>query len=245
MNVFVEVCCGSVEDVMEAEAGGANRVELNSSLFFGGLTPTVGTLITAKKKATIPIMVMIRPRGGGFCYTKAELEVMERDIEELLSHGADGIVFGILDQSGGVDEAACRRLMARAEGREVVFHRAFDVMANPKEGLERIIGMGFRRILTTGRRANVEDGVETLRQIIHQADGRIEILPGGMVARNANRLAQEIGCDQIHISSFVRRSDPSARGNPEIYFGQALYPSEDSYEVVDRSFVRAVKDSIQ
>lgn len=245
MGVLVEVCCGSVEDVTEAEAGGANRVELNSSLFFGGLTPTVGTLITAKKTAKIPVMVMIRPRGGGFCYTSAEIEVMERDIEQLLSHGADGVVFGILDQNGGVDERACRSLLARAEGTETVFHRAFDVMANPEEGLEQIIDMGFRRILTTGRRANVEDGVETLRKVIRQADGRIEILPGGMVPRNAGRLVQEIGCDQIHIASFVRRVDPSSRGNPEVYFGQALYPSEDSYEVTDRSFVEAVKKSTQ
>ena len=241
MSVLIEVCCGSLEDALEAQAGGAQRVELNSSLFFGGLTPSLGTIVAARKHLRIPIMVMIRPRGGGFHYSSTELEVMENDIEQAIAHGADGVVFGVLDERGALDEGACRRLLVRAGGKQAVFHRAFDVMAGPEEGLERIIALGFRRILTTGRRANVEDGIETLRLIIAQARGRIEILPGGMVPRNAARLTRETGCDQIHIASYVRRTDPSARGNPKVYFGSALYPSEDSYEVIDRSFVAAVR----
>ena len=241
MSVLIEVCCGSLEDALEAQAGGADRVELNSSLFFGGLTPSAGTIIAARKGLQVPIMVMIRPRGGGFCYTRPELEVMEHDIEQAFAHGADGIVFGVLDENGALDEGACRRLLQRTGGRQAVFHRAFDVMSAPEEGLERLIDLGFRRILTTGRRANVEDGVETLRQVISRARGRIEILPGGMVPRNAARLVREIGCDQVHVASHVRRTDPSARGNPEIYFGAALYPPEDTYGLIDRSFVSAVR----
>ncbi len=244
MSVLIEVCCGSLEDTLEAQAGGAERVELNSSLFFGGLTPSVGTIIAARKNLRIPIMAMIRPRGGGFRYTSGELEVMEQDIEQAVAHGADGVVFGVLDEQGALDQSACRRLLSRAGGRPAVFHRAFDVMTEPEEGLERIIDLGFRRILTTGRRANVEDGIETLRLVIAQAGGRIEILPGGMVPRNAARLVREIGCDQVHIASYLRRTDPSARGNPEVYFGSALYPSEDSYEVIDRSFVSAVRGAM-
>jgi copper homeostasis protein len=166
---------------------------------------------------------------------------MERDVEQVVAHGADGVVLGILDESGRLDDGACRRLLSRAGGKPAVFHRAFDVMADPDEGLERLIDLGFRRILTTGRRANVEDGVETLHRLIARARGRIEILPGGMVPRNAARLVQEIGCNQIHVASWLRRTDPSARGNPEVYFGSALYPPEDSYEVIDRAFVSAVR----
>jgi copper homeostasis protein len=241
MSILIEVCCGSVEDALEAQAGGADRVELNSSLFFGGLTPSIGTIIAARKNLHIPIMVMIRPRGGGFCYTLRELEVMEHDVEQAVAHGADGVVLGVLDERGRLDEGACRRLLGRTTGKPAVFHRAFDVMAEPDEDLERIIDLGFRRILTTGRRANVEDGVDALRRLIARARGRIEVLPGGMVPRNASRLVKEIGCDQIHIASWLRRTDPSARGNPEVYFGSALYPPEDSYEVIDRSFVSAVR----
>jgi copper homeostasis protein len=242
VGVLVEVCCGSVEDGIEAEAGGADRIELNSSLFFGGLTPSIGTVVEAKRRLRIPVMVMIRPRGGGFCYTEPELCVMERDIDEAVGHGADGIVFGVLTSDGSLDEPACRRLLARAKRTPAVFHRALDVMRDPEAGLEKLIDLGFRRILTTGRRSNIEDGAETVRRAMTQARGRIEILPGGMVPRNAARLIREIGCDQVHIASFTRRSDPSARGNAEIFFGAALYPPEDSYDVIDRGFVRSVRD---
>ena len=242
MGILVEVCCGSVEDGVEAQAGGADRIELNSSLFFGGLTPSIGTVVEAKRLLHIPVMVMIRPRGGGFCYTETELRVMERDIDEAVEHGADGIVFGVLTAEGAIDEPASRRLLVHVKGKQAVFHRAFDVMRDPESGLEKLIDLGFRRILTTGRRSQIEDGAAAVRRTISQASGRIEILPGGMVPRNVTRLAAEIGCDQVHIASFLRRSDPSARGNAEIYFGAALYPPEDSYDVIDRGFVQSMRE---
>ena len=245
MPVLIEVCCGSVEDALEAEAGGADRVELNSSLFFGGLTPSIGAVIEAKRRLRIPVMVMIRPRGGGFCYTETELAVMERDIEAALERGADGVVFGALTAEGGLDSRANARLLARAGRFPVVFHRAFDVMADPEPGLERLIDLGFRRILTTGRRAQIEDGADYVKGLIERARGRIEILPGGMTPRNAPRLIAQIGCAQIHVASFARRVDPSSRGNPEVYFGSALYPPEDSYELTDRSFVSGVRNAVR
>jgi copper homeostasis protein len=242
--MLIEVCCGSVDDGLEAVAGGADRVEMNSCLFFGGLTPSIGTIVESRRLLRIPIMAMVRPRGGGFRYTPAELDVMERDVELAVAHGADGVVFGVLTDDGRVDAKACRRLVARAGDRQCVFHRAFDVCSDPDDALERIIDLGFRRILTTGRRADVENGVQALRETIARAAGRIEILPGGMSPRNAARLAREIGCGQVHIASFVQRSDPSARGNPEIHFGGALYPAEDGYELIDRSYVSAVRKEL-
>ena len=243
MSVLIEVCCGSVDDALEAQAGGADRVELNSSLFFGGLTPSIGAVIEAKRLLRIPVMVMIRPRGGGFCYSETELSVMERDIEQAAAHGADGIALGVLTAGGALDTRANTRLLARAGRLPVVFHRAFDVMSDPEEGLEKLIGLGFTRILTTGRRAQIEDGADYVKRLLERARDRIQILPGGMSPRNAARLVPRIGCSQIHIASFTRRTDPSSRGNPEVYFGSALYPPEDGYELTDRSFVAGVREA--
>ena len=245
MSVLIEVCCGSVEDALEAEAGGADRVELNSSLFFGGLTPSIGSVAEAHRRLRIPVMVMIRPRGGGFCYTEPELAVMERDIEVAVEHGADGLVFGVLSAEGALDARANARLLARAGRVPVVFHRAFDVMADPEPGLDRLVDLGFTRILTTGRRAQIEDGADYVKGLIERARGRIEVLPGGMTPRNAPRLVAHIGCTQVHVASWTRRVDPSSRGNPEVYFGSALYPPEDSYELTDRSFVRGVREAVR
>jgi copper homeostasis protein len=244
MSVLIEVCCGSVDDALEAQAGGADRVELNSSLFFGGLTPSLGAVIEARKLLRIPVMVMIRPRGGGFRYSETELSVMERDIEQAADHGADGVVFGVLTAEGGLDSRSNARLRARAGRLTAVFHRAFDVMSDPEQGLEKLIDLGFTRILTTGRRAQIEDGADYVKKVLEQARDRIEILPGGMSPRSASRLVRHIGCGQIHVAAFTRRTDNSSRGNPEVYFGSALYPPEDSYELADRSFVAGVRAAL-
>lgn len=49
MRILLEICCGSAEDAILACRAGAERVELNSDLFHGGLTPTLGSLLTVKK----------------------------------------------------------------------------------------------------------------------------------------------------------------------------------------------------
>jgi copper homeostasis protein len=104
-RVQLEICCGSLEDAVEAEAGGADRVELCSALFLGGLTPSFGALVEAKARLAIPVIFMARPRGGGFCYTAVEMAAMERDAEMAVAQGADGVVFGILEADGRIDLA--------------------------------------------------------------------------------------------------------------------------------------------
>ncbi len=142
-EILIEVCCGSTDDAVQAERGGAGRVELNSSLFFGGLTPSLGSVIEAKKRLSIPVMVMIRPRAGGFCYTEAEMAVMEHDARLAVEHGADGLVFGILNKDGTIDVDRCKRILELAGESQPVFHRAFDVTPNPLEALNQLIELGF------------------------------------------------------------------------------------------------------
>ena len=65
--------------------GGADRIELNSALFLGGLTPSIGTVQAVKNTLKIPVMCMVRPREGGFCYTDFDYETCCRDMEALLN----------------------------------------------------------------------------------------------------------------------------------------------------------------
>ena len=109
-RVLLEVCCGSADDVIQAHKAGADRVELNSDLFHGGLTPTLGELVVAKRETGMKIMTMVRPREGGFCYTEAEFATAVEDAKLLLSHGADGLVFGFLHQNGTLDRERTRVL---------------------------------------------------------------------------------------------------------------------------------------
>src|SRR5581483_7355331 len=147
-EILLEICCGSAEDALEAAAGGADRVELCSALFLGGLTPSLGSLLEVKQKAKLPVIAMNRPRQAGFCYSETEFAVMERDTETLLEHGADGMVFGILKADGSVDVKRTRALRDRIGVRQAVFHRAFDVTPDPFRALNELIDLGITRVLT-------------------------------------------------------------------------------------------------
>ena len=137
--LLFEVCCGSAEDAIEAAKGGAQRVELNSDLFHGGLTPTIGALQVAKRHIDIPVMCMVRPREGGFCYTDVEFEVMLADARALLDTGADGIVFGFLHEDGTVDRERTRQMLEVIGDKTSVFHRAIDVTPDVFAALDALI----------------------------------------------------------------------------------------------------------
>ena len=179
-RVLLEVCCGSADDVIEAWKAGADRVELNSDLFHGGLTPTVGSLRVAKRETALPIMTMVRPREGGFCYTEAEFAVCLEDARVLLENGSDGLVFGFLSPDGRLDRERTARLAAIAleAGKEAVFHRAIDVVPDWRETLDQLIELGITRVLTSGQEPDVAYGTQTVREMIDYAAGRIQILPG-------------------------------------------------------------------
>lgn len=244
-KVIVEVCCGSVDDALEAEAGGADRVELNSALFFGGLTPSIGSIIEAKRRLKIPFLVMIRPRGGGFCYSEEEFKVMEYDTKLALEYGADGIVFGILKEDGSIDLKRCEALLNIISDKEAVFHRAFDVCPDPFKAIDQLIELGVKRILTSGQKKTTQEGIPLIKDLIKYADGRIEILPGGGIKTyNVDEIIAKTGCNQIHITSFITKYDHSASGNQAINFGSALYPPEDRYQLTSRDGIKEMTNKV-
>lgn len=237
-KITMEICCGSADDVIQAAKGGADRVELNSDLFHGGLTPTLGTLRTAKRHTDIPVMVMIRPRQGGFCYTEVEFETMLDDARLMIENGADGIVFGFLYEDGTIDKERCARMMEVIGEKESVFHRAIDVVPDWKAALDVLMELGVTRILTSGQEANVLTGAETVKEMREYAAGRIEILPGaGIRPANVEKVLALTGCDQFHSSASGTAYDNSTANSHGIFFGGALYPPEDRYSVTDSQAV--------
>lgn len=239
-KILVEICCGSADDVLQAKAAGANRVELNSSLFLGGLTPTVGELRVAQKSG-LPILCMVRPREGGFCYTEAEFETMLLDAKSLLDAGADGIVFGFLHGDGSLDVERCRQMVAVIGGKQSVFHRAIDVVQDWRGAIDSLCSLGVTRILTSGQAPSVHYGMQTVRSMREYAAGRIQILPGaGIQLNNVNEIVTQTGCDQIHVALSKSHSDLSTAGNPSIFFGGVLYPPEDHFSMADAEQIRTL-----
>ncbi|MDR1515921.1 MAG: hypothetical protein LBS45_09510 [Synergistaceae bacterium] len=232
--VKIEICCGSADDVIEAYKAGADRAELNSCLFLGGLTPTVGALRVAKKYANLPVLCMVRPREGGFHYTEMEFETALSDAKSLLNNGADGIVFGFLKEDGAVDEDRCGAVMALAGKKETVFHRAIDVVPDWRDALDALARLGITRVLSSGQSRSALQGAGTLSEMTRYAAGRIEILPGaGINPDNARELIEKTGCRQIHLSMHKFIEDRSASANPRINFTGTVCPPEDHFKMID------------
>ena len=243
--IQLEICTASVEDCVKAEFGGANRVELNCALMLGGLTPSLGALRESRASVRLPIIVMIRPRPAGFCYSSAEFAVMQRDAETALSEKADGIAFGILTAAGAVDFKRCRQMVKLAAGRQVVFHRAFDVVRNPMAALEQLIDLGITRVMTSGQEASAYNGAANIAGYIRRAAGRIEILPAGGINRfTVADVIQRTGCNQVHASLSTACKDRSASRRPQVSFGGAVKQLEDEYTVTDAESVRRLRSAL-
>ena len=208
--MLLEICVGSLEDCRTALEQGADRLELCGSLELGGLTPSLGLVERVVAEIDLPVIVMVRPRAAGFCYTDDEFQVMVRDAELIFQAGASGIVFGVLREDASIDQEQVLQLTKLAGDRETVFHRAFDFVSDKPAALETLIELGVSRILTTGGGASALEGVRSLHQLGQQAAGRIEIMPGGGVdATNIIEIVEVTGCQQFHAGCSRSTTDPS------------------------------------
>ncbi len=204
----IEICCGSIQSAANAKAGGAVRVELCQGLIEGGTTPSPATIEYAVKELGLKVFVLVRPRGGDFCYNELEIKTMEEDVEFCKKAGVAGIVVGFLHPDGSIDTELTRRFVKLAAPLPVTFHRAFDECADPLNALEQIIECGCARILTSGCKPTAMEGAEMLQQLVKKADGRITILAGsGVTPENAAALRQKTGAPEIHGSCKITRPD--------------------------------------
>jgi len=244
-TITLEICTASVEDCVKAEQGGADRVELNCALMLGGLTPSLGSLRESRAAVRLPIIAMIRPRPAGFCYSRAEFIVMQRDAELALAEKADGIAFGILTATGALDVPRCRQMVKLAAGRQAVFHRAFDVAREPLKALEQLIDLGVTRVMTSGQEASAYNGAAQIAEYIRRAAGRIEILPAGGINRfTVADVIKRTGCDQVHASLSTASVDRSASGRPQVSFGGTIKQSEVEFTVTNAEAVRKLRGTL-
>ncbi len=199
----IEVVATSVQSCINAQAGGARRIELCSALATAGVTPSSGLIQLVKNYVTIPIYVMIRPREGDFCYSRPELEVMKQDIENCKVMGADGIVFGILHEDGRVNETVTSKLVELCNPLPVTFHRAIDITPNMMDALETIIDCGCERILTSGGKTTGPEGIANIIALNEKAAGRIFIMPGGGIRPDTFEVMLNEGITDYHLSGRI------------------------------------------
>jgi len=200
-KIKLEVCANSVESAINAQHGGAYRVELCDNLYEGGTTPSIASIETTRRNIEIKLNVLIRPRGGDFLYKDFELDIMKYDIIRAKDAGADGIVMGVLNRDAEIDIDKFSRLIEAAGTMSVTFHRAFDMVREPFAALQQLISLGVERVLTSGMKNKASEGVDLISQLVKVADGKISIMPGsGINASNAREIIEKTNVTEIHAS---------------------------------------------
>ena len=203
-NIKVEISCGTIDDCLVANEFEVDRIELNSALELGGLTPSVATLRMAKKMVKLPLCCMVRTRTSGFVYTKNQLEVMKQDAKILLDEGADGIVFGFLNEDHTIDKENTKELVEiiHSYGKEAIFHKAFDECKDLDQACLDLIECKIDRVLTGGGKCSIEEGSKIIGQLHEKYGDRLQLLPGGGVkASNINDIVHHAKSGQVHMTA--------------------------------------------
>lgn len=199
--MLLEVCCGNRQSAINAAEAGAQRIELCKDLHLGGLTPAYEDILFCQEQLSLRTFVLIRPRGGDFCYTDEEFQTILADIEFCQKRNIPGVVVGFLNPDSSIDIEKSRLAVQAAGPMQVTFHRAFDRCQDWRTALEQIIDCGYHRILTSGQQATAPDGADTLAEIVKQARHRITILAGsGIDSRNVAELIRHTQVDEVHAS---------------------------------------------
>ncbi|NLZ95240.1 MAG: copper homeostasis protein CutC [Bacteroidales bacterium] len=229
MDYKIEICTNSVTSCLQAQKGGAHRVELCAGIPEGGTTPSYGDISVARELLDIELYIIVRPRGGDFLYSDVEHKTMLRDIEMAKKLGVDGVVFGCLNADGTIDMARNKELVDAAKGMGVTFHRAFDMCKDPFESLEQIIELGCNRILTSGQQPTAIEGVKLLTKLVAKADNRVSIMPGsGVNEDNIATLAKKTKATEFHFSAREPIDSKMEYRNPDLKMGGTVV-SIDEY----------------
>ena len=239
-----EVCAGSVQDCINAQLGGADRVELNSALHLGGLTPSLAMLKLVKEKTSLKVVCMDRPRAAGFCYDDVEIETMFEDAKILLENGADGISFGFLNSDATINVTETKKMveLIHQYQKEAVFHRAFDCVDDPMHAIKQLIDFGVDRILTSGLQPTAMQGASVLEKLQSEFGDQIELLAGsGINANNIRALKEQTGLHQFHGSCKEWCKDPTTTVGNVSY----AYHESDDYDCVSLEKVRSIVQELR
>jgi len=239
-----EVCAGSVQDCINAQLGGADRVELNSALHLGGLTPSLAMLKLVKEKTSLKVICMDRPRAAGFCYDDVEIETMFEDAKILLENGADGISFGFLNSDATINVTETKKMveLIHQYQKEAVFHRAFDCVDDPMHAIKQLIDCGVDRILTSGLQPTAMQGTSVLEKLQSEFGDQIELLAGsGINANNIRALKEQTGLHQFHGSCKEWCKDPTTTVGNVSY----AYHESDDYDCVSLEKVRSIVQELR
>ena len=233
--IRLEICANGIKSLQNAMDGCAQCVELCDALEVGGLTPSFATLAKAIDKSFIPMRVLIRPRPGNYIYDTEEVDLMETDIMLCKKLGFEGVVIGALNDYGMPDVDVLKTLLQAGEGMKFTFHRAIDACVKPFEAMERIIELGFDKVLTSGGKPTAEEGIPMIAEMQLRYGDRINIMPGGGInLGNVMDIINQTGVVNVHASlgHWVPRFNEQLYPNQTDPTGASMVWTESNYEII-------------
>ncbi|MBA2816784.1 copper homeostasis protein CutC [Candidatus Pantoea persica] len=240
----LEICCYGVDCALTAQQAGADRVELCTAPREGGLTPSAGALEAAMREIAIPVHPIVRPRGGDFCYTAREFDIMKSDVARIREMGFPGLVIGMLDEEAHIDRARMRQIMALCDGVQVTFHRAFDLCHSPNRALEELTALGVARILTSGQQQSAENGIALLKELNEQSEGPIIMAGAGVRVSNLQKFFDS-GLREVHSSASRLVTSPMRYRKAGVSMCSDAEIDEFRRYCVDSDMVEAMKSVMQ
>lgn len=194
-----EVCVENYLEAINGEKNGAERIELCDNLEVGGTTPSYGIIKKTIESVKIPVFVIIRPRGGNFCYSNEEIEIMKNDILVCKKLNVSGVVLGVLDRDNNINYSITKELTTLAKPMSVTFHKAIDEVKNPILEVEKLANIGVDRILTSGTKTTAIEGKDIINKMIIQSKNKIKIVVAGKVTKeNLENIKKLIPNDEYH-----------------------------------------------
>lgn len=244
-DIYTQLCVESYEAAKLAEKLGFDSIEINSSLFLGGITPSYGVLRRIADEISIEKIVMVRNRPAGFCYTEIEFEQMLNDLIIILEENIDGIAFGFLTNDFKIDVERTRKFvdLIHSKGKKALFHRAYDNTVDPFEAIESLIDLGIDYLLTSGQKETVFEGKEIIKEIIYKYGESIDIIVGsGINANNVGELIEYTNTKFIHSSCKTYLEDVTTTGNVSYSLGGNM---NNQYISIDENEARTLINNIK
>jgi copper homeostasis protein len=242
MKYILEACVDSVQSAIEAQKGGADRVELCGNLIIGGTSPGKALFQQVRKYTDLKIRVLLRPRFGDFCYDDYEFAMMQEDTQMYRELGADGLVTGILTPDGTLNMQQMKALADTAGKMDVALHRAFDVSWDPFVTLEQAVSLGLKTILTSGMKNSAWEGRDLLKSLVNESDGRIEIMAGAGISPEVIReLVPYTGVTACHMSGKIVRDSRMEFRRDGVSMG---FPGFSEYEIWETS-AENIKEAVR
>ena len=232
--MIVEVCANSLQSALNAEAAGADRLEICIELGLGGITPSYGLLKELKKRIRIPMHVLIRPRSGDFTYSDSEFDAMLKDIALCRDLGFEGVVSGVLKPDYGLDHNRTEQLVKMSGEMQFTFHRAFDWLEEPYNALKDLETLGLDNVLTSGQAATAVEGLDMLQGLMRHAGG-ICIIPAAGIRPQNVLLFKEAGFSTVHLSG--TRNIQTLQRPPKVQMNSQNLINEDCISVTDRLLI--------